>query len=84
VHAEHGDTLILYTDGLLDAHAGDDDAVGVERLVARVSANLATGEPVRAWLPAIVAAAPNQGSDDIAVVALALEGVAAVAEAAPS
>jgi hypothetical protein len=79
VTTQPGDTLILYTDGLLDAHAGSGQGVGIERLVGRVTANLATGEPVRAWLPAIVAAAPHQAGDDIAVVVLALEGAVSAA-----
>ena len=73
LHADQGDSLILYTDGLLDAHAGG-KTVGIDRLVGRVTANLATGEPVRAWLPAIVSAAPHQSDDDVAIVVLALEG----------
>jgi len=68
-----GDTLILYTDGLLDAHADADSDVGIERLVSRVSTHLATGEPVRTWLPAIVSAAPRQPTDDVALVVLARE-----------
>jgi len=75
IEAEIGDALILYTDGLLDAHADTDlDTLGIERLVARVSTHLATREPVRAWLPAVVAAAPYESSDDVAIVALELEG----------
>jgi serine phosphatase RsbU (regulator of sigma subunit) len=71
-----GDSLILYTDGLLDAHADGGRGIGIERLVGRITANLATGEPVRAWLPAIVSAAPNQSGDDIAIVVLAIEELA--------
>ena len=75
VEAEVGDALILYTDGLLDTHAdADADTLGIERLVARVSTHLATREPVRAWLPAVVAAAPYESSDDVAIVALEVEG----------
>jgi sigma-B regulation protein RsbU (phosphoserine phosphatase) len=69
-----GDSLILYTDGLLDAHADGGKGIGIERLVGRITANLATGEPVRTWLPAIVSAAPRQSGDDIAIVVLAVEG----------
>jgi serine phosphatase RsbU (regulator of sigma subunit) len=73
-----GDTLILYTDGLLDAHAepGVTGGLGIDRLTARVSANLATGEPVRTWLPTIAAAAPYESGDDVAIVVLAIEGAA--------
>src|SRR5439155_11994602 len=62
VEGELGDSLILYTDGLLDAHTDPrtHDSLGIERLVARVSTHLATREPVRAWLSAIVTAAPHE------------------------
>jgi serine phosphatase RsbU (regulator of sigma subunit) len=72
-----GDALILYSDGLLDAHALDATGLGIERLIERISAHLATGEPVRAWLPTIVAAAPRQSTDDVALVVLSLEGESA-------
>jgi serine phosphatase RsbU (regulator of sigma subunit) len=74
VEVAPGDTLMLYTDGLLDAHADSGPGIGIERLVGRVTANLATGEPLRTWLPAVVSAAPRQSSDDVAIVALAREG----------
>ena len=70
IRAEAGDTLLLYTDGLLDAHATVGAGLGVDSLIARIAGDLGTGEPVRTWLPAIARAAPRQSSDDVAMVAL--------------
>lgn len=70
IRASAGDTLLLYSDGLLDAHATVGAGLGVESLIARVAGNLITGEPVRTWLPTVARAAPRQSSDDVALVAL--------------
>lgn len=69
-----GDTLLLYTDGLLDAHATAGAGLGDDALIIRLTRHLATGEPLRAWLPALARAAPLESEDDVALVALELGG----------
>ena len=74
IATEVGDALILYTDGLLDAHVTADDGLGLEPLLDRISANLAAPDPVQTWLRTIVSAAPRESSDDVALLVLAMEG----------
>ncbi len=67
-----GSSLILYTDGLLDAYAklvGDRD-LGIGQLVDAVTSCAAEGGGPESWIPTIVAKAPNQSVDDTAVVVL--------------
>jgi serine phosphatase RsbU (regulator of sigma subunit) len=67
-----GSSLILYTDGLLDAYAvlNDDSSFGIDELVAAVTRCVADGGAVASWIPSIVGAAPNQSIDDTAVVVI--------------
>ncbi|TAM85392.1 MAG: fused response regulator/phosphatase [Jatrophihabitans sp.] len=73
VQLDPGASLILYTDGLLDAFGGPTGAsLGIEELVAAVDACVAGGGDVSSWIPSIVATAPGESVDDTAVVVLSL------------
>ena len=65
-------SLVLYTDGLLDAYSAgtDADTTGIDEFVAAVDERAAGGGAVSSWLPSLVAAAPADSADDIAVVVL--------------
>jgi serine phosphatase RsbU (regulator of sigma subunit) len=67
-----GSSLILYTDGLLDAYAteADHESLGIDEFVAAVTACAAEGSAVREWIPSIVGSAPNRSIDDTAVVVI--------------
>ena len=66
-------SLIVYTDGLLDAFANtaDGGSLGIEEFVAAVD-GCASGEgTVASWIPALLNGAPNQSVvDDTAVVVI--------------
>jgi serine phosphatase RsbU (regulator of sigma subunit) len=74
-----GSSLILYTDGLLDAYriAASRDSLGVDELREATSAAISSGEPVSSWIPAIVGNAPVRSADDTAVVVLTVHAAAA-------
>lgn len=65
-----GSSLILYTDGLLDAYASpvDDHDLGIGNLIDAVTAS--ADAPAKSWLVDIVTGAPNQSVDDTAVVVI--------------
>ncbi|MDP9093952.1 MAG: SpoIIE family protein phosphatase [Actinomycetota bacterium] len=67
-----GSSLILYTDGLLDAYAtqAHDGSLGIDEFVAAVAACAEEGSVVRQWIPSIVGNAPNRSIDDTAVVVI--------------
>jgi serine phosphatase RsbU (regulator of sigma subunit) len=67
-------SLILYTDGLLDAYRIPTSRVslGVDELLDATGAALASGGSVSSWIPTIVGSAPVRSADDIAVVVLTL------------
>jgi serine phosphatase RsbU (regulator of sigma subunit) len=65
-----GSSLLLYTDGLLDAHAKELDGLGIEELVSAVDVCNANSSPAAAWIEALVGGAPRDSVDDIAVVVL--------------
>jgi serine phosphatase RsbU (regulator of sigma subunit) len=69
-----GTTLILYTDGLLDAYRlpANRASLGTDELLEATRAALGSGGEVGDWLATIVAAAPTRSVDDTAVVALTL------------
>lgn len=73
-----GSSLILYTDGLLDAytHEPDERSLGIQEIIAAVRGCVADGLAVSSWLPAIVDNAPKQSRDDTAVVVLATRAAA--------
>jgi PAS domain S-box-containing protein len=80
-----GDTLVLYTDGVLDA-VGDEDRFGVERLRAALAgAESAEPEPVVAALAdALETFRDGPYRDDTAIVAVRFSGVPAHAYEAAS
>jgi serine phosphatase RsbU (regulator of sigma subunit) len=63
-------SLILYTDGLLEAFADatNSNSLGVEELVGAVATCASAGGAVTTWIPSLVGSAPNQSVDDTAVV----------------
>ncbi|MEP7019100.1 MAG: SpoIIE family protein phosphatase [Pseudonocardiales bacterium] len=67
-----GSSLILYTDGLLDAYAKlvDDVDLGIGELVDAVTNCAADGGAAPSWIPTLVGSAPNQSVDDTAVVVI--------------
>ena len=69
-----GDSLILYTDGLLDAYRipTDSASLGVAELLDATRTALASGDSVSSWIPTVVRAAPIRSADDTAVVVLTM------------
>jgi serine phosphatase RsbU (regulator of sigma subunit) len=67
-----GSSLILYTDGLLDAYRipANRASLGVNELLEATGAAVATGAAIASWIPAIVGSAPNRSVDDTAVVVI--------------
>jgi len=67
-----GASLILYTDGLLDAYRvpAKGASLGVDELLEATSEAVATGKEITAWIPAIVGSAPVRSIDDTAVVVM--------------
>ena len=72
VSLDPGSSLILYTDGLLDAYAAasDDKSLGIDELVTAVTSCAVEGALASAWIPTIVDRAPNPSLDDTAVVVI--------------
>jgi serine phosphatase RsbU (regulator of sigma subunit) len=70
-----GTSVLLYTDGLLDAFFQYDqtDSVGVRELVDAVQACTSGGAPAQSWIPALLASAPREAIDDTAVVVLTVK-----------
>jgi serine phosphatase RsbU (regulator of sigma subunit) len=71
-----GTSVLLYTDGLLDAHTLDptSDTLGIGELIAAVQAVRNAGGRADTWLPQIVDNAPRRSVDDTAVLMLTVEG----------
>jgi serine phosphatase RsbU (regulator of sigma subunit) len=71
-----GVSVLLYTDGLLDAYAVDarSDSLGISELVDAVQTCMSAGGPARTWIPSLVGSAPRESIDDTAVVVLTVEG----------
>ncbi|HEY2297443.1 MAG TPA: SpoIIE family protein phosphatase [Jatrophihabitans sp.] len=65
-------SLLLYTDGLLDAYRvpANGASLGVDELLEATSEAVATGREITSWIPAIVGSAPARSLDDTAVVVL--------------
>ena len=76
IELDPGSSLILYTDGLLDAFVrlSDRSSLGIQELVDAVAGCALDGGPVRSWIPSIVASAPRLSLDDTAVVVLTTKG----------
>jgi serine phosphatase RsbU (regulator of sigma subunit) len=70
-----GTSLLLYTDGLLDAYTTDaaSDSLGISELEDAVRDCLRDGGPARSWIPQLVGKAPRESVDDTAVVVLSVE-----------
>jgi serine phosphatase RsbU (regulator of sigma subunit) len=65
-----GASIVLYTDGLLDAYVrtSDEASLGVEELVDAVTRCASDGAGVDSWIAELVGTAPNRSLDDTAVV----------------
>jgi serine phosphatase RsbU (regulator of sigma subunit) len=72
--SQPGTSVLLYTDGLLDAYAAGTDSVslGITELVAAVERCMRNGDDAKTWISSLVASAPRDSIDDTAVVVLAL------------
>ncbi|MDT4964577.1 MAG: hypothetical protein QOF87_4224 [Pseudonocardiales bacterium] len=72
VSLDPGSSLILYTDGLLDAYRKlvDDVDLGIGELVDAVTTCAADGAAARTWIPTLVGSAPHLSADDTAVVVI--------------
>jgi serine phosphatase RsbU (regulator of sigma subunit) len=73
--APPGTSVLLYTDGLLDAHTVDStsDTLGIAELISAVQVARRAGGRADAWLPQIVDNAPRRSVDDTAAVVLTVE-----------
>lgn len=71
-----GSSVLLYTDGLLDAYSADarSETLGLDELIAAVKTCLRVGDAAPTWIPRLVGNAPRQSVDDTAVVMLRVEG----------
>jgi serine phosphatase RsbU (regulator of sigma subunit) len=71
---EPATTLLLYTDGLLEAYRTSSNcgSVGIDELVAATAAAARAGAPASTWIPSLVGGAPARSADDTAVVVLTL------------
>lgn len=75
VPAPSGSSVLLYTDGLLDAYSPDagSNTLGIDELVSAVQTCSQAGD-VPSWISRLVGSAPRQSVDDTAVVVLSVEG----------
>jgi serine phosphatase RsbU (regulator of sigma subunit) len=73
---EPGSSVILYTDGLLDAYVqlSDTASLGIQELVDAVGSCAVSGGEVRSWIPSLVGNAPRVSIDDTAVLVLTSSG----------
>ena len=67
-----GSSLVLYTDGLLEAYRRPDSltSVGLDELLEVATAALSSGEPVDQLISTVVGQAPARAADDTALVIL--------------
>jgi serine phosphatase RsbU (regulator of sigma subunit) len=74
--APPGTSLLLYTDGLLDAYALDSQSasLGIEELVAAVQTCTRAGDAAPSWISRVVGEAPGESVDDTAIVVLTFGG----------
>jgi serine phosphatase RsbU (regulator of sigma subunit) len=70
--APPGTSVLLYTDGLLDAYTADAESasLGITELLAALGACMRAGGAARTWIPSLVGSAPRESIDDTAVVVL--------------
>jgi serine phosphatase RsbU (regulator of sigma subunit) len=71
-----GTSVLMYTDGLLDAYSVDatSDNLGIDELLAAVRSCMQVGDGVPTWISRLVGNAPRESVDDTAVVVLSVEG----------
>jgi serine phosphatase RsbU (regulator of sigma subunit) len=76
-----GSSVVLYTDGLLDAYAPAEQAtgLGIEELIDATDACAAHGEGASTWIPTVIGSAPTRSVDDTAIVVITRTGAAASA-----
>ena len=69
---EPGSSLLLYSDGLLEAYQADpaDESLGIDALVAAMADATRTQAPPSSWIAGLVAGAPRESVDDTAAVVL--------------
>jgi serine phosphatase RsbU (regulator of sigma subunit) len=69
-----GASVLLYTDGLLDAYADADAlaSLGIDELIRALCRCIDGGESPDVWLPTLLSTAPNEAIDDTAVVVLSV------------
>jgi serine phosphatase RsbU (regulator of sigma subunit) len=74
--ASPGTSVLLYTDGLLDAYSADaaSDTLGINELVEAVGRCIRSGDDAKTWIPTLVDSAPRESIDDTAVVVLTVAG----------
>ena len=67
-----GASLVLYSDGLLDAYAASrlSESLGINELVEAVGQRVRTGQPATSWISALITGAPRDSDDDTAAVVL--------------
>jgi serine phosphatase RsbU (regulator of sigma subunit) len=67
-----GTSLVLYTDGLLEAHrrTEDESSLGIDELIDAVDGCSARGLAAAAWTVSLVDEAPSRSVDDTAVVVI--------------
>ena len=76
IPAPPGTSMLLYTDGLLDAYSVNtaSSSLGIDELVAAVRTCIRGGEDAKTWIPTLVGSAPRESIDDTAVVMLTVDG----------
>jgi serine phosphatase RsbU (regulator of sigma subunit) len=79
-----GSSVVLYSDGLLDAYAGahTSSSLGIEELVDAVGQRARTGQPPDCWISALVTGAPLDSIDDTAAVVLTTKAAPGAAASA--
>ncbi len=67
-----GSSLVLYTDGLLDAYAPAEQStgLGIEELIDATDACAASADAASTWIPIVVGSAPARSVDDTAIVVI--------------
>ena len=72
-----GDTVVMYTDGVTEAHHRGEELFGEERLMETVRAAPADVDGVAdAILAAVTSYGPSDPRDDVAVIVLRIDGAA--------
>jgi serine phosphatase RsbU (regulator of sigma subunit) len=71
-----GSSVVLYTDGLLDAYTdgANPESLGITELVEAVHRCVSSGEQASTWIATLVGSAPRDSIDDTAAVVLTVAG----------